>query len=394
VNARKIIYLDNAATSFPKPPEVGAAMKEFIETSAGNPGRGAHEIARRAEVTVNGARRALARLLGVPNPDRLIFTLNATDAIHIALDGLLSAGDHVVVSPFEHNSVMRPLREWEKRGLRVTVVPPAGNSVDPESFQAALRPETKLLICTHASNVTGAAMPVESVSAVARSAGRAFLIDAAQTVGHLPIGIPKIGAGLVAFSCHKGLLGPPGLGALYIAETVRLRPVRAGGTGTMSESEHQPEEYPHSHESGTLNTVGLAGLAAALRFIEENGMERLAEIQNGLAAKLADALAGFSGVRIVGGATGKMPVPLIGATRAPIVSLSIGGVDPHEAAAVLDAKYGIAVRAGLHCAPAAHKALGTFPAGTLRVSPGAFNTEQDIDDFIKAFSETLKMLKR
>lgn len=377
----KTIYLDNAATSFPKPPGVAEAMSNFLSTGAGNPGRGGHALAREAGRVVESARRALAGLIHAPDPSRIVFTLNATDALHIAFDGVLRPGDHVVTSPFEHNSVMRPLRQWRERGVEVDIAPARGGALDVDGMIELIRPgKTRLVAFTYASNVSGRLAPAQEIIRAARERGGAVLLDAAQTAGHIDLDVLKLGAQLVAFSGHKGLLGPTGTGVLYVEDGFEVEPVRAGGTGTNSESDAQPREFPQRLESGTPNTVGLAGLLAALEFIEQTGMEKIINKQDELMSRLIGGLRKIDGVRIVG----DMSLPGV-----PVVSVVFERADVHEVAALLDARHSIAVRAGLHCAPEAHRVFGTSKSGALRISPGFFNSEADIDAVLSAIEQTL-----
>lgn len=381
---KKVIYFDNAATSFPKPPGVGEAMKAFIETSAGNPGRGGHSLSREAERVVDSARRRLARFLGVTNSSRIVFTLNATDALHLAIDGLLKPGDHVLASSYEHNSVVRPLMNWASKGVLVDFVDGCGEAI-VDSFRRSVRSETRAIVCSHASNVSGTVMPVSEIADLARELKCLLIVDAAQSVGHIPLDIDAAGADFVAFSGHKGLMGPTGTGGLYVAESVDLSPVRFGGTGIHSESEAQPVEYPFRLESGTPNTAGIAGLDAALRFIEDVGADVVAARQMKLLAMIAGSVSNIGGVSAIG---------VESASRVPLISLVFDKADPQDVASYLDARFGIAVRAGLHCAPSAHRAFGTFPAGTLRISPGYFNNEDDVDILLIALKEAVEVFSK
>ena len=373
-----LIYLDNAATSFPKPPAVGIRMAQFLATEAGNPGRSGHRLSVAAASVVDDTRRRLATLLGAAHPERLVFTANGTDALNMALWGFLAPGDRVVTTSMEHNSVARPLRALEDTGVRVVRVPCARDgSLDPADLERELRAApTKLVAMLHASNVTGTLMPVSDVVGIAHAAGAAVLLDAAQTAGAHPIDVTALGVDLLAAPGHKGLLGPTGTGVLYVAPTVTLRPVRQGGTGTRSEDERQPLDMPDALEAGTVNTVGIAGLGASLEALTARGVSTVQAQEALLTDRLAAGLAEISGVRIHG--------PLDGTRRVGVVSITVDGWEPVDLAAALDSSFGIAVRPGLHCAPAAHRTIGTFPLGTVRLSPGFFTTDQEIDRAVEA----------
>jgi cysteine desulfurase / selenocysteine lyase len=376
----ELVYLDNAATSFPKAPGVGARMAAFVDAEAGNPGRSGHRLALAAGAVVEDTRGRLARLLGVPDPARLAFTSSATDALNLALWGSLRPGDRVVTSSVEHNAVARPLRALADTGVEVVTVPASPDgSVDPGDLERALRRPTRLVALVHASNVTGTILPVAELTAVAHAAGASFLLDAAQTAGSIPIDASALGVDLLALPGHKGLLGPTGTGALYVAPGCSVRPLRQGGTGTRSEDDRQPAELPEALEAGTQNTVGLAGLGAALRYLEERGVGAIADHERGCVRGLLDGLAGIPGITVYG-VTDE-------ARRASVVSLTVAGWEPADLAAVLDSSFAIASRAGLHCAPAAHRSLGTFPSGTLRLSPGPFTTGHEIDRAIEALRQ-------
>ncbi|MGQ9583792.1 MAG: aminotransferase class V-fold PLP-dependent enzyme [Anaerolineae bacterium] len=370
-----MIYLDNAATSWPKAPGVAEAMARFLQEEAGNPGRSGHRLARAASARVQATRQALARLLGVSEPERVVFTLNATDALNLALKGLLRPGDRVITSRMEHNSMTRPLRALQAAGVEVVKVPCFSDGlVEAEAVAQALRRPTRLLAITHASNVAGTIQPVAELARLAHEAGAWVLVDGAQTVGALPLQVEELGADLLAFSGHKGLLGPTGTGGLYVGPGIELRPVREGGTGTHSESDAQPEELPHRLESGTPNTVGLAGLGAALDYLERRGLEAIREHERRLVEVLRDGLGKIPGLTLYG--------PRDPRSQAGVVSFTLEGWSPTEVAAILDASFDVAVRPGLHCAPDAHRTLGTFPAGTVRLSPGPFNTVDEMDQVV------------
>ena len=373
-----MIYLDNAATSFPKPPAVAESIVDFLQHRAGNPGRSGHALAIAAQTVVAATRSQLAALFGVPDPQRIVFALNATDALNMALWGLLRPGDRVVTTSIEHNAVARPLHAMAKRGIEVTRVAcgPDG-TLDLDDLDRALRSgPVRLLAMCHASNVVGTILPVREAAQRAHEHGALFLLDAAQTAGVLPIDVLEMGLDLLAFPGHKALLGPTGTGGLYVAPEVRLSPLRQGGTGTSSEEERQPEELPEALEVGTVNTVGIAGLGAALLYLQQRGQHAIRAHEVALTTRLIDGLMDISGLRIHG--TG---VP---ARQVATVSLSVEGWEPVDVAAALDSSFGIAVRSGLHCAPLAHRTLGTYPRGTVRLSPGCFTTDDDVDQALAA----------
>lgn len=380
-----MIYLDNAATSWPKAPGVAEAMSRFLLEEAGNPGRSGHHLARTAAERVESTRRGMARLLGVSPPERIVFTLNATDALNLALKGVLSPGDHVITSRVEHNSVTRPLRALAEQGVQVTKVPCFGDgTVDVDALSQAFRPNTRLVVLTHASNVVGTLQPVAEVARLVHAAGALFLVDGAQTVGSLPFQVADLGADLLAFSGHKGLLGPTGTGALYVGPGVDLRPAREGGTGTSSELDVQPSDLPHHLESGTPNTVGIAGLGAALEYLESRGLEEIRAHEVTLTRALREGLREVLGLRLYG--------PEDPARSMGVVSFTLPGLEPSEIAAILDASFDVAVRPGLHCAPDAHRTLDTFPLGTVRLSVGPFNTMDEVRQVVQYIAQIASSL--
>lgn len=375
------LYFDNAATSWPKPPEVPAAVDWYFRESGAAVGRGATARGAQLQQLVDRCRARAARLLGAASPRQIVFGFNGTDALNMALHGLLRAGDHVVTTDVEHNSVLRPLHTLRKRlGIDVVHVPAnAEGVVSPADVAAAITPATRLVAFGHVSNVTGTIQPVADIVAVARSRGVRTLVDAAQSAGHLPVDVRDLGVDLLACSGHKGLLGPLGTGLLYLAEGVEaeVESYRQGGTGTRSEVESQPATFPDKFESGNHNAPGLVGLEAALAWIEERGVAALREHELQLASRLLEGLARLPGVTLYG--------PRALDQRTAVVSLNVSGYSPQEAAAVLDAHFGIECRAGLHCAPQIHRALRTADAGgTLRLSPGPFTTLDDVAAVIEA----------
>lgn len=376
-----MIYFDNAATSFPKPPEVVAAVTDFLQHHAGNPGRSGHSLALEAQGVVSESRRALAALLGVTDPLRLAFTLNATDALNLALWGLLEPGDRVVTTGMEHNAVARPLHTLASRGVELVQVACAPDgSLDPDDLERELRAaSTRLVVMIHASNVSGTVLPVAAAAELAHRHGALLLVDAAQTAGVLPLDVSASAVDLLAVPGHKGLLGPTGTGALYVAPELQLRPLRQGGTGSRSEQLTQPLEMPDLLEAGTVNTVGVAGLGASVRVLRRIGVEAIRDHETRLLARLLTGLREIPGLRIHG--------PGDPSRQVAVVSITLEGWDPLDLAAALDSAFGIAVRAGLHCAPLAHITLGTYPRGTVRLAPGYSTTEADVDQVLEALGE-------
>jgi len=376
-----MIYLDNAATSWPKPPQVLAAMARFLTEVGANPGRSGHRLSVEAGRIVYAAREAVAELFHAPDPLRVVFGMNATEGLNLALRGLLRPGDHVVTSSMEHNSVMRPLRALEREGVSVTVVPcsPEG-FLDPQAVLSALRPETRLVVLNHASNVTGTLLPVAEVGrALHRMGGPLLVVDAAQSGGAVPINMQADGIDLLAFTGHKSLYGPMGTGGLIIGDRVPLeefRPLIRGGTGSRSEREEQPDFLPDMCESGTPNAVGLAGLEAGVRWVLERGVEAIRAHEVELTRRLSDGLREIPGVTVYGSQDARL--------RTAVVSFNIAGMEPSEVGMRLDEEYGIMCRVGLHCAPAAHRTIGTFPAGTVRFALGAFTTREEVDAALRA----------
>jgi cysteine desulfurase family protein len=373
------IYLDNAATSWPKPEAVYAAVDRYEREIGAAAGRGAYRDAVEAQRVVDDARRRCASLFSVSDPSRIVFGSNGTDMLNLALHGLLREGDHVITTVCEHNSVLRPLAELSRtRGVAVTHVGCDSHGyVDPQEIKRARTSKTRLIAVTHASNVTGAIQPIREI--VSMADGALTLIDAAQSAGHIPIDVNEVPIDLVATSGHKGLLGPLGTGLLYIRPGVEklLQPVRQGGTGVNSTEDHQPDELPHRYEAGNLNTPALAGLGAAAAFLQERTIFANAEHEAALVRRLIDGLQSVSTVRVYG------PPP--GEPRASVVSFSVEGYDPQEFAAALDAAAGVQCRAGLHCAPRMHDALGTTKLGGLvRMSVGWSTTAEEIDQALEA----------
>ena len=366
-----MIYLDNAATTRPKPPGVAAAVVKAME-EWGNCGRGAHEDALSAAREVYALRERLAALFGCGRADHVAFTANSTQALNIAISGLLGPGDHVISTDWEHNSVLRPLYRLRAQGGEVDFLPADRQGrLDYGRLPALLRPNTRAVVCTHASNLTGDLMDLEKMADFAHKNGLLLILDASQTAGVFPIDMDRQGIDLVCFTGHKSLMGPQGTGGLCFREGLDIRPFAVGGTGVQSFLEHQPEEYPTRLEAGTLNSHGLAGLAAALDFLEETGMDAIRTHETALARRFYQAVRDLPGVRLYGDFTAP--------ERAPIVTLNLGDYDSAEVADELAERFSVATRPGAHCAPRLHRCLGTENQGAVRFSWSWFNTEEETD---------------
>ncbi|MCX7779391.1 MAG: aminotransferase class V-fold PLP-dependent enzyme [Negativicutes bacterium] len=372
-----MIYLDNAATTWPKPESVYQAVEQYMRHLGASPGRGGHSKARAAGYILYEARELLAQLFGIQDPNRISFMHNATDAINTALFGLLSAGDTVVTTAMEHNAVARPLRALEKQGVVVRVAKCGRDGrVDLADMERLLAAGAKAVVMTHASNVTGTLMPVQAAGELARRHGAVMIVDAAQTAGIEPIDVASMAIDVLAFSGHKGLLGPQGTGGLYVRPGLNIKPLRFGGTGSLSESDRQPDFLPDCLESGTANTPGIAGLAAGVRFILATGIEAICAWERRLAGMLFQGLAEIPGVSVLG--------PTDPNLRTAVVAFTLGNMDSSLLSYRLDEEYGIISRGGLHCAPWAHQTLGTTATGAVRLSPGWFTTEAEIAAALKA----------
>jgi cysteine desulfurase family protein len=381
-----MIYLDNAATSYPKPKEVGQAMMYFLEKVGATPGRSSHRLSIESARILYQARESLAELFNVDDPLRIIFTLNVTEALNLALKGLLRPGDQVITSSMEHNSVMRPLRELEKRGVEVKVVPCSSQGVlDPVDLERGIKKNTKLIVLNHGSNVIGSLLPITLVGEMAKRHHILFLVDTAQTAGCYPLDIKKDNIDLLAFTGHKALYGPPGTGGLVIGERVntkKLIPLKVGGTGSHSEFEEQPGFLPDIYESGTPNIVGLNGLKEGVRFVLAEGVDKIHQHEKNLIIRLIEGLKEIPEVTLYGGDYRKEQVA--------VVSFNLKDKWPSEVGMRLDEEYDIMCRVGLHCSPATHKTIGTFPRGTVRFSMSWFNTLEEVDQAIMAIRDIAK----
>lgn len=376
-----MIYLDNAATSFPKPESVYQALDHFARHDLANPGRAGHKMALAAERALDDCRHLLNQLLHGQGPERFVFTLNCTDALNMAFKGVLREGDHVITSDLEHNSVSRPLRAMELAG-RISLTrlrADAGGTINPDDVRAALTPQTRLVALTHASNVLGTIQPIREVGQLVRERDLLFLVDAAQTAGVVPIDVQADAIDLLAFPGHKGLLGPTGTGALYVGERAKVGAWREGGTGGDSASETQPSEFPYFLEGGTPNVLGVAGLAAGIRFVTERGLDTIRRHEVELTERLWRGLAEMDDYEVYGQREPQRRVGTLSFRSLVLSAAEVGGV--------LDQAFDIAVRPGLHCAPYIHRSLGSYPEGAVRVSPGPFSTADDIDELLFALRE-------
>jgi len=376
-----MIYLDNAATSFPKPESVYQALDAFARSSLANPGRAGHKMALAAEHALDDCRLLLKQLFNAREPERFLFTLNGTDALNMAIKGVLAEGDHVITSNLEHNSVSRPLRALELAGrISLTRLTAGGDGIlDPDAVRQALTRQTRLIALTHASNVLGTIQPIAEIGKIAREHDLLFLVDAAQTAGVVCIDVQAQAIDLLAMPGHKSLLGPTGTGALYVGPRARVQPWREGGTGGDSASETQPREYPYYLEGGTPNVLGVAGLAAGIRYVQQRGQEAIHAHEGQLLERLWQWLDQLPGYQVFG--------PRSPARRVGTLSFRSENLSPAEIGGILDQSFNIAIRPGLHCAPYIHRTLGTFPDGLVRVSPGPFSSAEDIDQLAQALGE-------
>lgn len=377
------IYLDNAATSYPKPESVYRAVDYTLREIGASPGRGGYRRGLEATHILFETRETLAGLFGISDSSRIAFTGSATEGLNLAILGMLWSGGHVITSSMEHNSVIRPLHLARKRGAEVTRIPcDRRGFLNPRDVAAALRRDTRLIVVSHSSNVTGTIQPIAEIGLLAKNAGVPLLVDAAQSAGLLPIDVEEMGIGLLAAPGHKGLLGPQGTGFVYVAEGIAPLPILAGGTGSHSSDEEQPAEMPDLFESGTPNVPGIAGLKAGAEFILETDIDIIRGRERALVARIMEGLAALPGLTLYG--------PLPGQERGGVVSFTVQGIDPSVIGFTLDTDYAIDVRVGLHCSPDSHRTIGTFPVGTVRVSPGWFTTEDEIETFLRAMHRLVK----
>ena len=374
-----MIYLDNAATTLQKPRQVIDAVVQAM-TSLGNAARGAHSSSLSASRMVYDCRCKIARLFGCSLPENVIFTANSTEALNIALNGIFSPGDHVITTDLEHNSVLRPLYRLEQQGIITLSFVPADRSgrVNTEDFASLIRPDTRAIVCTHASNLTGNMVDVAAVGKIAKAHNLLLVVDASQTAGVVPIDMEAMGIDILCFTGHKGLMAPQGTGGLCIREGVEVRPFKVGGSGVHSYDREQPMEYPTRLEAGTLNSHGIAGLSAALDFLEETGIETIRNKEMALMERFLEGVRKIQGITLYGD---------FDRERTAVVALNIRDYDSGAVADALYENFGIAVRAGAHCAPRMHRALGTQDRGAVRFSFCWFNTEADVDAAVNALAD-------
>jgi cysteine desulfurase / selenocysteine lyase len=378
------VYLDNSATSWPKPPTVVKAISDYLNKYGGSPGRSGHSFALRAAREVFETRELIAGLFNVRSSEKVVFSANATHALNIALKGILKKGDHVIITSMEHNSVIRPWRYSENRGLiEISILNcDVKGKINIEDLIKSFQPNTKLVATIHGSNVTGTLQPIRQIGEICKKRNVHYLIDAAQTAGVIPIDMQKDHIGILAFTGHKKLYGPPGIGGLCINDDVLIETLIHGGTGSKSEMEIHPEFFPDRLEAGTGNTVGVVGLKAGIQFIIEKEIDNLKKKQIQLAKYFINCLTEIDEIVLYG--------PNTGEERLPIISINIKNMVPSDLAFKLDSEFEIMVRAGLHCSPLAHKTIGTFPQGTLRFSIGSFNTEEEIKYTIESIKKIIK----
>lgn len=376
------VYLDNAATSFPKPDTVHDAVDRYARSIGAPAGRGGYAEAREVQATISRCRKMVSDLFDLGSPDHVVMTSNCTESLNIVLHGLLGPGDHVVTTLLEHNSIRRPLAHLQRAGVETSIVDVGSDHlIDPDRVREALRPNTRLVAVLHASNVSGVIQPVAEIAQAARDAGALVLLDAAQTAGQRPVSFSELPIDFLAAAGHKSLLGPLGTGVLCIRPGAEreLDSLKQGGTGSASESEEQPGELPDRLESGNLNVPGIYGLVAGLEDIRSRGVAEVMAHEAALMSQLVSGLTGLDGVHVYAATA---------AERAGVLSFNVAGYDPQDVAAILDESFGVRCRAGLHCAPGAHEALGTLKSGgTVRVSPGVFSTPDDIQTLIDGVTE-------
>lgn len=377
-----MIYLDNAATTFQKPRCVIEAVASAME-HMGNAGRGASDAALDASRTIFNAREALADLFGAEHPSCMVFTANSTESLNIAIKGLFSPGDRVVTTMLEHNSVLRPLYELEEHGVELEIVAADERGVlDYAALEAAVTPGTRGVVCTHASNLTGNMVDIAHVGKIAHAAGAVFVVDASQTAGAFPINVQELGVDVLCFTGHKSMLGPQGTGGMYVRSGLEVRPLLSGGSGIDTYNRHHPSQMPTALEAGTLNGHGIAGLAAAVGYLNETGMETIRSRELELMRRFYDGVRIIPSIKVFGDFDAEL--------RAPIVALNIGDYDSSEVSDELNLTYGIVTRPGAHCAPLMHKALGTVSQGAVRFSFSHFNTEEEVDSAVQALAELAK----
>lgn len=378
-----MIYFDNAATSYPKPEEVYQAVNKCMREAGANPGRSGHKLSMEAGRIILEARELLAELLHVRRSENIVFGLNATDALNTAIKGMIKPGEHVITTSMEHNSVLRPLKQLEQQGIKTTILQcNHEGELDIKALKAAVKSNTRMIVTTHASNVTGTLMPIKAIGEVAREQNLVYIVDTAQTAGVYDMDVNELNIDVLTFTGHKGLMGPQGVGGFYVRNSNILPQMREGGTGSMSESLLQPELLPDKYESGTPNTPGIAGLRAGLSFIKKVGIQEIRYHEEQLTAYFLEQLTAIDEITVYG--------PKNINKQAPVVSLNIRNKMSSEVSFILDHQYEIATRPGLHCAPLAHRTIGTNEWGAVRFSFGYFNKREEIDEAIKALKAIAK----
>ena len=377
-----MIYMDNAATTMHKPQEVIDAVVMAM-SSMGNAGRGVNEASLSASRIIYDTREKLCRLFGAEDPRQIVFTPNSTESLNIAIKGILNPGDHVIATMLEHNSVLRPLYEMEKKGVRLTIVKSDQNGrFNLKDIEDAIAEDTKMIVCTNGSNLTGNYVDPEPVGTLARERGIVFVVDASQTAGVFPIDVQKMKIDVLCFTGHKGMLAPQGTGGMYVRKGLVIRPLKSGGSGVQTYSKTHPIEMPTALEAGTLNGHGIAGLHAAVEYLEKTGVDNIRDREQDLMWRFYEGVKDIPGVKVYGDFSSK--------NRCPIVTLNIGDYDSSEVSDELLTEYGISTRAGGHCAPLMHEALGTVEQGAVRFSFSHYNTEEEVDTAIEAIRELSK----
>ncbi|NLN14580.1 MAG: aminotransferase class V-fold PLP-dependent enzyme [Tissierellia bacterium] len=374
-----MIYFDNAATSFPKPKVVYDAILDAMVNYGANPGRSGHKLALRTSREVFKTRQLLSKLFNTGNPMNIIFTFNCTQSLNLGIKGVLKAGDHVITTHMEHNSVLRPIRHLNSLGVESTIIEANSEGlIDPKDIERAIRPNTKLIVTTHISNLVGSIMPVGEIGLLAKKKGIIYMVDAAQSAGVYDIDVKEMNIDILAFPGHKGLLGPQGTGGLYINEDLDMESILQGGTGSESSSMTQPDVWPDKFESGTINAPGIIGLGAGIEYIMEKGIDRIRKHEEELTRHFIEGVKDIDGIKLYGPLT---------KNQAPVIALNLEDLDSSELSYILDEEYDIAVRPGLHCAPLAHKTLNTLNQGAVRFSFGMFNKHEEVELAIKALDE-------
>lgn len=379
-----LIYLDNAATSFPKPPQVLEEMFENYARMGASPGRGGYDLAVQCEEYVQGVRQQISDFFGGDNPEHVAFAYNSTDALNTIILGLIEPGCHVVSSRLEHNSVLRPLHHLRDQGLiTFDLVPFDENGfINPQDVADLIKPATRFVVLNHVSNVLGTIQPISEVGGICRDRGIPLVIDASQSAGLVPIDMRTMHVDALAFTGHKSLMGPTGIGGLILREGIQIRPTRFGGTGLESQNPVQPDAYPYRLEAGTINFMGIIGLSAGLRFIAQQGMANIYNHEMSLAQTLRDGLAAFGRIKTYCADSMEKHIA--------VLTCNAEGIDPEDFAAILDGDFNIATRSGLHCAPLVHEDIGTSPSGGVRFSFGPFNTAEDVSAALSAFAAIVK----